>query len=80
MNANLKIGKIVLDVRGNPVRYADGVVTIAESDLHSDGFGFPLGQTRSWTNGPGYASGSVNGNGWVDLSPFPKVLPLLTLN
>jgi hypothetical protein len=50
----------------NPVRYADGVVTIAETDLHSDGFGFPWGQTRSWTNGPGYATGSDNGNGWVD--------------
>jgi hypothetical protein len=50
----------------HPVRYADGVVTIAETDLHSDGFGFPWGQTRSWTNGPGYADGSDNGNGWVD--------------
>jgi hypothetical protein len=40
-----------------PVRYADGVVTLAETDLHSDGFGFPWGQTRSWTNGPGYATG-----------------------
>ncbi len=50
----------------NPVRYADGVVTIAQTDLHSDGFGFPWGQTRSWTNGPGYATGSDNGSGWVD--------------
>src|SRR5262249_22666551 len=50
----------------HPVRYADGVVTIAETDLHSDGFGFPWGQTRSWTNGPGYAAGSDNGSGWVD--------------
>jgi RHS repeat-associated protein len=49
-----------------PVRYADGVVRIAETDLHSDGFGFPWGQTRSWTNGPGYATGSDNGSGWVD--------------
>jgi hypothetical protein len=37
-----------------PVRYADGVVTIAQTDLHSDGFGFPWGQTRSWSNGPGH--------------------------
>jgi hypothetical protein len=50
----------------DPVRYADGVVNIAQTDLHSDGFGFPWGQTRSWTNGPGYAAGSDNGNGWVD--------------
>jgi hypothetical protein len=49
-----------------PVRYADGVVQIAETDLHSDGFGFPLGQTRSWSNGPGYATGGSNGAGWVD--------------
>ena len=25
-----------------------------------------LGQTRSWTNGPGYAADGVNGVGWVD--------------
>src|SRR5579883_2482437 len=50
---------------GQPVRYADGVVTIAETDLYSAGFGFPWAQTRSWTNGPGYSNG-VNGNGWVD--------------
>src|SRR5579875_1738968 len=49
-----------------PVRYADGVVSIAETDLHSDGFGFPWGQTRSWTNGQGYTQGGDNGNGWVD--------------
>jgi hypothetical protein len=28
-----------------PVRYADGVVTLAATDLHADGFGFPWGQT-----------------------------------
>jgi RHS repeat-associated protein len=49
-----------------PVRYADGVVRIAATDLHSDGFGTPWGQTRSWSNGPGYATGSDNGSGWVD--------------
>jgi hypothetical protein len=49
-----------------PVRYADGVATVAATDLHSDGFGFPWGQTRSWTNGPGYAAGGDNGSGWVD--------------
>jgi hypothetical protein len=50
----------------DPVRYGDGVVKLAETDLHSDGFGFPWGQTRSWTNGPGYATNSDNGPGWVD--------------
>ncbi len=49
-----------------PVRFADGTVNIAETDLHSDAFGFAWGQTRSWSNGPGYATGSDNGNGWVD--------------
>ncbi len=34
------------------MRYGDGVVKLAETDLHSDGFGFPWGQTRAWTNGP----------------------------
>ena len=28
--------------------------------------GFPWAQTRSWTNGPGYAASGVNGVGWVD--------------
>jgi hypothetical protein len=42
------------------------VVPITHTDLHSDGFGFPWGQTRTWTNGPGYATGSDNGSGWVD--------------
>jgi YD repeat-containing protein len=49
-----------------PVRYEDGVATIAETDLHSAGFGFDWGQTRTWTNGRGYATGSDNGSGWVD--------------
>jgi hypothetical protein len=35
-----------------PVRYTDGIVTIAQTDLHSDAFGFPWGQTRSWVNVP----------------------------
>jgi hypothetical protein len=39
---------------------------LAATDLHSDGFGTPWGQTRSWSNGPGYATGGDNGNGWVD--------------
>jgi RHS repeat-associated protein len=50
----------------DPVRYMDGVVTLAATDLLANGFGFPWGQTRAWTNGPGYATGSDNGSGWVD--------------
>jgi hypothetical protein len=42
------------------------MVAFAEIDLHSSGFGFDWGQTRTWTNGPGYATGSDNGSGWVD--------------
>ncbi len=49
-----------------PVRYADGAVTIAATDLMSDGFGMPWGQTRTWTNAPGYAAATTNGVGWVD--------------
>jgi hypothetical protein len=57
----------------DPVRYADGVVTIAETDVRSTGFGFPWGQTRSWTNGAGYAVNSDNGSGWVD-TQTPQLL------
>jgi hypothetical protein len=49
-----------------PVRYADGVAQIANTDLASNGFGSRWAQTRSWTNGPGYAADGVNGVGWVD--------------
>jgi hypothetical protein len=49
----------------DPVRYVDGVVTIALTDLYSTDAGFPWAQTRSWTNG-GYAASGVNGVGWVD--------------
>ena len=60
-------------VSSNPVRYADGVVQIGAADLSSDGFGVPWGQSRSWTNGPGYAAGGDNGNGWVD-AQTPRLL------
>ena len=49
-----------------PVRFADGVIQLGTADLTSDGFGLPWGQARSWSNGPGYAAGGDNGNGWVD--------------
>jgi hypothetical protein len=56
-----------------PVRYFDGVIQLAETDLSSDGFTVPWGQTRSWTNGPGYAAGGSNGNGWVN-TQLPHLL------
>ncbi len=49
-----------------PVRYGDGVADIVATDLHSDGFGFPWGQTRVWSNAAGYPWKNDNGNGWVD--------------
>jgi RHS repeat-associated protein len=59
-------GPIIPPVSPDPVRYADGVATIAATDLHSSGFGFDWGQTRTWSNGAGYAAGTANGSGWVD--------------
>src|SRR5262245_40290068 len=53
------------------VRYADGVVQLSWQDLSSDGFGTRWGQTRSWTNGAGYAANAFNGNGMVNTQmPF----------
>ena len=72
-NAPGAAGPPVPMVSSNPVRYADGVVQIGAADLSSDGFGVPWGQSRSWTNGPGYAAGGDNGNGWVD-AQTPRLL------
>jgi YD repeat-containing protein len=47
------------------VRYADGAVKVSSPDLGSSGFGVPWGQSRSWTNAPGYAASNLNGNGTV---------------
>jgi hypothetical protein len=69
-------GSLIQDVpaaKGNPapmadegVRFADGVTQVKASELSSAGFGVPWGQTRSWSNGPAYSAGGVNGNGWSD--------------
>lgn len=61
----------------NPVRYADGTIKLAWNDLASDGFGTSWGQTRNWTNGPGYASGVYNGSGMV-VSEMPHLLSVGT--
>jgi RHS repeat-associated protein len=50
-----------------PVRYADGAVNLTTTDLRSGGFGTPWGQTRSWSNVPGYPGHASNGSGVVDL-------------
>jgi len=47
------------------VRYFDGTIQLNVTDIASPGFATPWGQTRSFTNGPGYATNSVIGNGWV---------------
>src|SRR5262249_35226707 len=49
----------------HPVRYSDGTVKLDTCELGSEGFGVRWGHTRSWSNGPGYASTGYNGNGWV---------------
>ncbi len=41
------------------VRYFDGTVDVATTDLQSSGFGSPWGQTRSWTNG--FTTNGFNG-------------------
>jgi len=50
-----------------PIRYADGVIRMDTTDLESDGFGVPWGQTRSWTNGADYVASAFNGNGTLDV-------------
>ena len=61
------------------VRYFDGVVQLDTTDLQSFGFGTPWGQSRSWTNGPGYASGADNGSGMVDLN-LPYLVPVFNVS
>jgi hypothetical protein len=48
------------------IRYVDGTIYLTGADLSSTGFGNPWGQTRNWTNGTGYATTNINGNGWID--------------
>ncbi len=65
-NAPGLAGPTPADYSDAPVRYADGTVQLGAADLSSTGFGVPWGQSRSWSNGPGYAAGGDNGGGWVD--------------
>jgi len=48
-----------------PIRYFDGTVMVAASDLESAAGGIPWGVTRQWTNGPGYARQNQVGAGMV---------------
>jgi hypothetical protein len=72
-SASSSIGGAASGVGGNEpsmsdglVRYADGVVTLSQTDLWSDGYGIGWGQARSWTNGTGYATQNTNGNGMIN--------------
>ncbi|MBX9582001.1 MAG: hypothetical protein K2X87_16980 [Gemmataceae bacterium] len=56
-----------------PVRYGDGVVQYAETDLSSGGFGADWGVTRSWTNESVYSQGQNVGRGWV-IGQTPSLL------
>jgi hypothetical protein len=55
------------------VRYFDGTVQLTTTDLASAGFGTPWGQTRSWTNNPGYTGLGWNGSGMV-IEQLPYLL------
>jgi len=67
------------DATSEPIRYADGVATIAATDLASNAFGTDWGQARTWSNNPVYSIGSDNGNGWADGSQPRLVLAGSTL-
>ncbi|TMQ31801.1 MAG: hypothetical protein E6K70_22080, partial [Planctomycetota bacterium] len=57
-----------------PVRYFDGVVELDSSrDVSSLGFGMEFGIDRSWTNGAGYATNTLNGSGMV-VSELPYIM------
>jgi RHS repeat-associated protein len=56
---------------GSGVSYPYGTVSFPSSELSSDGFGTPWGQTLDWTNQPGYVAGGFNGSGQVsEQQPF----------
>jgi hypothetical protein len=67
-------GGIAKPATTEPVRYFDGAVLLASTDLASSGFGLPWGQSRSWSNAPGYSAGAASGSGWVT-SELPYLTP-----
>lgn len=58
-----------------PVRYADGQPIVETTDLGSDGFGQPWGQSRAWADPAGAPNTGtyVNGNNWT-VSQMPQVV------
>jgi len=59
-------GNVPADMSAASINYFNGVVQLSSTELFSNGFGMPWGQTVSWTNGAGYATKTNNGNGIVD--------------
>jgi hypothetical protein len=58
-----------------PIRYFDGTMKLAFTDLESDGFGSRWGQTRNFTNEAALLSGSWDGNGQgIVVSQLPYLL------
>ncbi len=53
-----------------PVRFFDGTVNLTATDIELTGYGFDWGQSRHWSNMPGYSASGVNGSGWV-ISQLP---------
>jgi RHS repeat-associated protein len=73
--ANSDGGGSTEEYSGDPVRFADGTLKLTTTDVESTGFGIHWGQSRSWTNMPGYWASGSNGSGNVDLQ-----LPYLRQN
>jgi hypothetical protein len=69
-------GNVQSNTSDASVNYFDGVAQISATNtaLSSGGFD-PWSQIVNWSNGPGYATHSVNGNGTVDTT-MPYLLPV----
>tara|TARA_R110002072_G_C7976780_1_gene535574 strand:+ start:9789 stop:15815 length:6027 start_codon:yes stop_codon:yes gene_type:complete len=48
-----------------PIRFFDGKIVMAETDVSSNGYGFPWGHTRTYSNVPMAAANQSNGRGWI---------------
>jgi len=59
----------------NPVRYSDGTVIIASTDLSSDLAGIPWGVNRQWTNNRAYIRSNGVGEGMV-MTEQPTLIQL----
>ena len=71
--ATLNTGSLSALESGGPIRYFDGAVQLATTDLGSDGFGVPWSHTRNWSNAEGYSAGQYFGSGW-QVSEIPHLI------